>query len=102
MRLAIYVLAAAVAAACARDESRSEARDVTETGAAEDVIGRPEGSDSIPPEMRGASDTAAPMPADSLRSVFGDSAEQQDSFKRPERRPVRRLPPLTRPDSEKP
>jgi len=101
MRRMICVLCAVVAAACARDDSSLEARDVTESGEASDVIGRPEGADSIPPEMR---DRDSAPPPDSPPPRTGDSgAAQGDSaYKRPERRPVREVPPLTRPDSGKP
>ena len=66
------------------DAPREEVVNADES-AATDVIGRPEGADSIPPEMRDR-DSDTPPPADS-------------EFKRPERRPVRNVPPLTRPDT---
>jgi len=101
MRWTILVLGA-VLVACARDDAGLDARDVAESGAATDVTGRPEGADSIPPEMTGR-DSEPPL-ADSLLPLAGDtdSARRDTGYKRPERRPVREIPPLTRPDSTKP
>ncbi len=77
------LVAAIMVMGCGRgDVPREEAVNVDES-AATDVIGRPEGADSIPPDMR---DRDSDTPPDS-------------EFKRPERRPVRNVPPLTRPDS---
>lgn len=102
MRPMIWMLCATLVVACARDDADGDPRDVTETGAAEDVIGRPEGADSIPPEMIDR-DPDSPRPSDSLTQRTRDSAARVDSgYKRPERRPIREIPPLTRPDSGKP
>ena len=101
MRCMICVLCA-VLAACAHDEPDAGARDVAESGAATDVIGRPEGADSIPPEMTDR-DSEPPL-ADPPLPLAGDSgsAQRDTGYKRPERRPIREIPPLTRPDSAKP
>ena len=95
------LIAAVIVMGCGRgDVPRDEAGMVDES-AATDVIGRPEGADSIPPEMRDR-DSGTPPPADSLDRQSGDRQADppaDSGFKRPERRPVRDLPPLTRPDS---
>ncbi len=78
------LVAAMIVMGCGRGDPREEAAIVDES-AATDMIGRPEGADSTPPEMRDP-DSDTPPPADS-------------GFKRPERRPVRSVPPLTRPDT---
>ncbi|HSJ63136.1 MAG TPA: hypothetical protein VK922_04420 [Gemmatimonadaceae bacterium] len=78
--------------------SSGDARDVAESGAATDVIGRPEGADSIPPRMTDRS-TEPPLPPESLPAP---RPVPDDSIRRPERRPIRKLPPLTRPDSGTP
>ncbi len=83
-----YALSAALLLARAREDPNSEGRDVTETGAAEDVIGGREGGDGVPPE-------SLPSPEDT-------GSRQDSGFKRPERRPVREIPPLTRPDTGRP
>jgi hypothetical protein len=89
-RWCLAMIAAALVA-CARDEPDTERRDGTDTGAAEDVIGRPEGADSIPPDLRQGDST----PPESLPA-------RDTGFKRPEQRPIRDVPPLTRPDTTRP
>jgi hypothetical protein len=84
-RAIIVVVASVALLACGDAGRKGSARDVSDSGAAQDVIGRPEGSDSIPPEMRGAS--------------AGQSTDSVTRFKLPERRPNRKPPVLTRPDS---
>jgi hypothetical protein len=74
--------------------SSGDARDVAESGAATDVSGRPEGVDSHPPRM-----TEPPPPPASLPAT---RPVPDDSIRRPERRPVRSIPPLTKPDSGRP
>lgn len=103
MQRMIGVLFAVFIAACARDDISREPRDVTETGAATDVIGRPEGADSIPPEMRDR-DPERSRESDTLPPAVDETAAARDDsgYKRPERRPVRDIPPLTRPDTTKP
>jgi hypothetical protein len=94
-------VAAMIVMGCGRgDVPREEAVNVDES-AATDVIGRPEGADSIPPEMRDR-DSDTPPPADSIDRHAGDRQAKtpaDSEFKRPERRPVRDVPPLTRPDT---
>jgi hypothetical protein len=94
-------VAAMIVMGCGRgDVPREEAVNVDES-AATDVIGRPEGADSIPPEMRDR-DSDTPPPADSIDRQAGDRQAKtpaDSEFKRPERRPVRDVPPLTRPDT---
>lgn len=95
------LVAAMIVMGCGRgDVPREEAANVDES-VATDVIGRPEGADSIPPEMRDR-DSVTPPPADSLDRQAGDrqaTTPPDSGFKRPERRPVRSVPPLTRPDT---
>ena len=94
------LVAAMIVIGCGRgDVPREEAVNAGES-AATDVIGRPEGADSIPPEMRDR-DSDTPPP-DSLDRQAGDRQAEtpaDSGFKRPERRPVRNVPPLTRPDT---
>ena len=103
MQRMIGVLFAAFVAACARDDTTREQRDVTEMGAAIDVIGRPEGADSMPPEMRDR-DPERSRQSDTVPKRADETAAARDDsgYKRPERRPVRDIPPLTRPDSTTP
>lgn len=94
---ALLIVCAALIAACGRgDETLEEARDVTDSGSPADVIGRPEGADTIPPQMEDRR-PEPPLPAESLPPSPPD-----DSLRRPERRPIRDIPPLTRPDSGRP
>jgi hypothetical protein len=86
----------ALFAACGREDAARNARDVTESGAASDVIGQPEGADSIPSQM-GGRQPQPPVPAEPRRPTTGG-----DTIRRPERRPIRDIPPLTRPDSGRP
>ena len=93
------LVAAIMIMACGRGEVPRE--EAVDESAATDVIGRPEGADSIPPEMRDR-DSDPPAPADSLGRQAGDRQAEtpaDSEFKRPERRPVRNVPPLTRPDT---
>jgi hypothetical protein len=93
------LVAAIMIMACDRGEVPRE--EAVDESAATDVIGRPEGADSIPPEMRDR-DSDTPPPSDSLGRHAGDRQAEtpaDSGFKRPERRPVRDVPPLTRPDT---
>jgi hypothetical protein len=100
---AVLVLAAAGAlAGCGRgDEELRGARDVTESGAAFDVIGQPEGADSIPPRMEDL-DPEPPLPPKALPPLSGgrETSGVDTAIRPPERRPIRNIPPLTKPDSQ--
>ena len=102
-RGAVFALAVGALAACGRGEELDGARDVTESGAASDVIGRPEGADSIPPQMEDRN-PEPPLPPESLPPLTRERADsgRDTTFKPPERRPIRDIPPLTRPDSGRP
>ncbi|MGI8842148.1 MAG: hypothetical protein ACR2HZ_00495 [Gemmatimonadaceae bacterium] len=95
------LVAAMIVLGCGRGDVPREGAVNVDESAATDVIGRPEGADSVPPEMRDR-DSDAPRPVDSLDRQAGDRQAKTPSdseFKRPERRPVRNVPPLTRPDT---
>lgn len=97
----IPLVAAVIVMGCGRGEDPREGALSVSESAATDVIGRPEGADSIPPEMRDR-DSDTPPPADSLdQQADNRQAETpaDSGFKRPERRPIRDVPPLTRPDT---
>jgi hypothetical protein len=102
-RGAVLALAVGAVAACGRGDESAGARDVTESGAAADVIGRPEGADSVPPQMEDR-DPEPPLPPESLPPLPRERSDsvRDTAIRPPERRPIRDIPPLTRPDSGRP
>lgn len=94
MRTMPVLLATVALMACSQGADDGAARDTGESGAAADRV--------VPPDDSLHRDSSTGRPDTTPAAAKPSAGDDTSRYKRPERRPIREIPPLTRPDTTTP